>query len=271
VYPHLDWLIPWYVSDYISLDSDQKTLLETRLSKLLDWHCRTQLPAYASTLRLLGQDLTDNSQLLTAATLQAYNLRLIALWKELLRQIGPDITAILATSTDDQIDELFANLEKQNQKLKKEYIEQPPESLFQNRENRMVKRTKYWISKLNAEQTRAVADWSSQLEPIAAEWLQNREVIQAEARRLLAHRHDDPGFRAAMLALFVNPESRRSEQYQHKIDINTAVTINYISKMTRLLTPNQRSYLLDRMESLAADFDTLSCDPETLPKPEFDS
>jgi len=22
VYPHLDWLIPWYVSDYISLDSD---------------------------------------------------------------------------------------------------------------------------------------------------------------------------------------------------------------------------------------------------------
>ena len=28
VYPHLDWLIPWYVSDYISLDSDQKNMLE---------------------------------------------------------------------------------------------------------------------------------------------------------------------------------------------------------------------------------------------------
>ena len=35
VYPHLDWLIPWYVSDYISLDSDQKNMLEKRLLKLL--------------------------------------------------------------------------------------------------------------------------------------------------------------------------------------------------------------------------------------------
>lgn len=270
VYPHLDWLVPWYVSDYISLDSDQKTMLEARLSKLLDWHCRTQLPAYATILRSLGRDLADNPQPVTAATLLAYNSRLIKLWKELLRQIGPDITTILATSTDAQIDELYVNLEKQNQKFNKEYIDQPPDALFQNREDRMVKRTKYWISKLNPEQSRALADWNSQLEPIAVERLQNREVVQAEGRRLLVRRHDDPGFRAAMQALFINPENLRSEEYQRKIDINTAATINFIVKLNQLLSPNQRSYLLDRIESLAADFDALSCDPATTPKPAFD-
>jgi len=269
VYPHLGWLVPWYVSDYISLDSDQKTMLEARLSRLLDWHCRTQLPAYAATLRSLGRDLADDSRPVTAATLQAYNTRLIELWKELLRQIGPDITAILATSADAQIDELFVNLEKQNQKFHKEYIDQPPDMIFQNREDRMVKRTGYWISKLNSEQARALADWNSQLEPIAEEWLQNRQVIQAEARRLLARRHDDPGFRAAMQALIINPENMRSQEYQHKIDVNTAVTINYIVKLDRLLTPDQRSHLLDRIDSLAADFDALSCDPARSPKPTF--
>jgi len=267
VYPHLDWLIPWYVSDYISLDSDQKNMLDARLLKVLDWHCRTQLPAYATTLRALGRDLANRFQPVDAAALQAYNGRLMALWKELLQQIGPDITAILATATDAQVDELFDNLEKQNHKFKKKYVDLPPDELIQNREERMVKRTEYWISKLNPEQKQAVSDWSLQLAPIAVDWLRNREIVQAEARRQLAHRHDNPGFQDAMRELIINPDSMRNAEFQRKIDINTAVTINILAQLNQLLTEKQRSYLLNRIESLAADFDILSCDPATLPKP----
>ena len=269
LYSHLDWLIPWYVSDYISLDSDQKNMLEKRLLKLLDWHCRTQLPAYATTLRALGRDLANSSEPVDAATLKTYNTRLMALWKALLQKIGPDITAILATATDAQIDELFHNLDKQNQKFKKEYVDLPPDELIQNREERMVKRTKYWISKLNPEQKQAVSDWSLQLTPIAVDWIQNRERIQSEARRLLGQRRDNPEFRTAIQKLILHPENVRSAEYQRKIDINTTATIKLLAQLIQLLTEKQRSYLLDRIESLAADFDTLSCDPETLPKPNF--
>ncbi len=267
VYSHLDWLIPWYVSDYISLDSDQKNMLEKRLLKLLDWHCRTQLPAYATTLRALGRDLANSSEPVDAATLKTYNTRLMALWKALLQKIGPDITAILATATDAQIDELFHNLDKQNQKFKKEYVDLPYDELIQNRAERMVKRTKYWISKLNPEQKQAVSDWSLQLTPIAVDWIQNRERIQSEARRLLGQRRDNPEFRTAIQELILHPENVRSAEYQRKIDINTTATIKLLVQLIQLLTEKQRSYLLDRIESLAADFDTLSCDPETLPKP----
>ena len=269
LYSHLDWLIPWYVSDYISLDSDQKNMLEKRLLKLLDWHCRTQLPAYATTLRALGRDLANSSEPVDAATLKTYNTRLMALWKALLQKIGPDITAILATATDAQIDELFHNLDKQNQKFKKEYVDLPYDELIQNRAERMVKRTKYWISKLNPEQKQAVSDWSLQLTPIAVDWIQNRERIQSEARRLLGQRRDNPEFRTAMQKLILHPENVRSAEYQRKIDINTTATIKLLAQLIQLLTEKQRSYLLDRIESLAADFDTLSCDPETLPKPNF--
>ena len=261
LYPHLDWLIPWYVSDYISLDSDQKNMLEARLSKLLDWHCRTQLPAYAATLRALGRDLADSRQPVDAATLQAYHNRLMALWRGLLQQIGPDITEILATANDAQIDELYENLAKQNQKFKKEYVDLPPQELIQNRQDRMVKRTKYWISKLTPEQKQAVADWSLQITPIAADWLQNRQIVQAEARRLLAHKHKNPAFRELMQDLIINPESIQSDQFRHKIDINTALTIKLLIRLNQLLTEMQRADLLNQIESLAADFDTLSCDP----------
>ena len=269
VYPHLDWLIPWYVSDYISLDSDQKTMLEERLAKQLDWHCRTQLPAYANTLRALGNDLTDSSRPVTVATLQDYHDRFMALWKELIQQVAPDITAILATATDEQIDELFENLAEQNHKFKKKYIDLPSEELSQNRQKRMLKHIKYWISKPNQDQARMVEEWNSQLTPIGVEWLENRQTVQAEGRRLLSGRHDDPGFQVAMQELIINPDRWRSEEYQRKIDNNTQITISYLAKLIQMMTEDQRSYLQDRVESLAADFDALSCDPKQVPKPTY--
>jgi hypothetical protein len=269
VYHHLDWLIPWYVSDYISLDSDQKNMLEKRVSMLLDWHCRTQLPAYALTLRALGGDLANSADPVDSATLQAYNTRILALWQELLQQIGPDITALLATASDDQIRELFDNLAKQNQKFRKKYVDLPPGELTQNRQKRMIKRLKYWIADLKPEQRQAVADWSLELEPIAEPWVQNREAIQAEAHRLLNRRDDDPEFRSGMQGLIMHPENMRSSAYQRKIDINTGITLNLLVQLDQMLTEDQRSHLLGRFESLAADFDTLSCDPATLPKPKF--
>jgi hypothetical protein len=221
------------------------------------------------TLRALGGDLASSTDPADEATLQAYNTKIIALWKELLQQIGPDITAILATATDDQIDELFVNLEKQNQAFREKYVDLPPAELIQNRQNRMIKQLKYWISELNAEQRQAVSEWSSQLTTIAEQWVQNRAGIQAEARKLLARRDENPEFRTAMQNLIIHPEKMRSVEYQHKIDINTGVTIKFLVRMDRRLTEDQRSHLLDRIESLAADFETLSCDPATLPKPQF--
>lgn len=267
MYQHLDWLIPWYVSDYISLDSDQQNLLEERLVKLLDWHCRTQLPVYAMTLRALGRDLANPAEPVSEATLQAYNRKIIILWKAFLQQIGPDITAILATASDDQIKELFGNLEKQNQKFRKKFVDLPPDESNRRRQERMIKRLKYWVSDLKPEQIQAVADWSSQLAPIAEQRIQHREMILAKARNLMAHRSENPDFRSRLQALIMLPESMRSVDYQRNIDLNTRITIRFLVQLDQMLTKDQRTHLLTQIESLAADFETLSCDPAALPKP----
>ena len=102
--------------------------------------------------------------------------------------------------------------------------------------------------------------------PLAEDWLKNRELIQAEARRLLSQRRNDPEFHAKLLELVVNPEQMRSPAYQAKIDTNTDITYKFILQLNRMLTPRQRSYLLKRIEALAADFDKLSCDPKEIPK-----
>ncbi len=267
VYFHLDWLIPWYISDYISLDKEQKNMLEKRLLALLDWHCRTQLPVYAETFRALGNDVADPESPITVERLEFHFARLMELWKVLLHNVAPDIIDLMLTASDDQINELFNNLAKRNQEFREKYVDLPAQELNKNRQKRMQKNLAYWISDLTPAQRQAVADWSSGLMPIAQEWLQNRERVQAYARTLLEKREDSPEFREKMLDLIVYPEYMRPADYQKKIDFNTNLTLQFIIQLDRLLTSEQRQHFLKRIESLASDFDQISCNPRQRERP----
>jgi hypothetical protein len=261
IYPHLDWLIPFYVDDYISLNREQSSLLEDRLLRVLDWHCRTQLPVYTQSLREFAKDLEDPRHPISYERLQYYSDQFITHWRELLKQIGPEMADILATASDEQLAELFQNIEKGIKKFKSEYVDIPLEKLEEKRKERIAKDMKQWISDLTPEQKQAVSDWGDQIKPLAADGLRNRERVLAEFKNLLTKRRQDPDFKRVFVALLVNLDQMRTPEYQKRIDYNTDVTFKLIMKIDRSLTPTQRTYLLKRIGSLAADFEKLSCDP----------
>jgi hypothetical protein len=260
-YPSLDWLIPWYVDDYISLKPDQSSRLRTQLVRQLDWHCRTQLPEYAEFLRDLHREIGHSDRPVTVERLDAYKMRLIRYWNVLIQQVSPDIADIMFSATDEQIDELFENLEKKNRDIENEYVRPPPQKIIQNRQKRMQKRLNYWIGDLTEFQLQAVNAWSLQIEPIAADRVAYRRKIQAAGRRILKNRTNPDELEAALRGLFTNAEEFRTENYQRKIDINTHRTLELLAYLLENLTPNQRNHLLNRLESLATDLDQLSCDP----------
>ncbi|MEX5617415.1 DUF6279 family lipoprotein, partial [Pseudomonas syringae] len=41
-YRNLDVIIPWTLSDYLDMNSEQKGWLDVRLKQHLSWHCSTQ-------------------------------------------------------------------------------------------------------------------------------------------------------------------------------------------------------------------------------------
>ena len=261
LYPHLNWLIPFYVDDYISLNREQSSLLEERLVRVLDWHCRTQLPAYARSLEEMAKDLKDPLHPLSYERLQYYSNQLTIHWRELSKKIGPQTADILATASDEQLAEMFQNLEKRNNKYQSEYVDIPLDELEKKRKKRLAKDLKEWISRLTPEQKQAVSDWSAQIKPLATDGLRYRESVLTEFNNLLAKRRHDPNFKEDFVALLVNFDQMRAPDYQKKIDYNTEVTFKLLMKIDRSLNPSQRAYLLKRIDSLAADFEKLSCDP----------
>jgi len=261
IYPQLGWLIPFYVDDYISLSREQSSSLEKRLLRVLDWHCRTQLPVYAQSLRDLAKDLEDPRHPIRYERLQYYSNRFIAHWRELSKQIGPEMADILTTASDEQLAELFQNIEKRNKKFKSTYVDIPLEHLEEKRKERLTKDIKKGISRLTAEQKQAVSDWSDQITPLAADGLRYRERVLTEFQNLLTKRRQAPDFKETFVALLVNFDQMRTREYQQKIDFNTDLALQLFIKIDRSLNTTQRTYLLKRIGSMAADFDKLSCDP----------
>ena len=237
IYPNLDRLIPWYIDDYISLNRGQSTMLEERLAQQLEWHCRTQLPVYSKSLKELAKDLEGPTHPISYARIRYYHDKFLNHWRDLLRQIGPDIADILATASAEQVAELFQNLEKKNQKYRSEYVNLPANELTKKRQKRMTKSLKHWISRLNSEQERAVIDWSERLKPFAVARLQYRETILAEFRNLLDQRRHDADFHTSFTELLVHLEQLRPPDYQTKIDYNNDVTIRFLMRMDLCLQP----------------------------------
>ena len=261
LYPKLDWLIPWYVDDYISLDRSQSSLVSSRLARQLDWHCRTQLPQYAKFLQNIRRDVGNNSQPLTVERLEVYNARLTRYWYALLKQIGPDVIDILVSASNDQIAELFENLERKNREMEIDLTERSSQKITRNRQKRMQKRLRYWFSDLTAPQKQAVVEWSMHLDSIATDWIAHRRKVQDAAKRQLMHRDNSVEFEAEFLELLTNTRILRTENYQQKIEINTERTLALLVDVSNTLTPAQKTHFSNRLQSLVVDLDQMSCNP----------
>lgn len=258
LYPRLDWLIPWYIDDYVSLDRSQRSQVSMRLNRQLDWHCHTQLPQYADFLRSLRHEIITGHSL-TIARLEDFNDRLSRYWYALLEQIGPDVADLLFSATDEQIAELFENLERENRKKEIEYVDLSPKDAAYNRQKRMQKRLEFWFSDLNESQKQAVGEWSLQLEPMAAEWIAHRRTVQKAAQQLLEQRNQSADIKGQFMELITRSRELRKSGYQRKIDINTERTLDLLAKLSQSLTPAQLAHFSGRIESMVTDIEQMSC------------
>jgi hypothetical protein len=258
-YPHLDWLLPWYVDDYMSLDATQQSELQLRLARQLDWHCRTQLPAYADFLRAVKADFEHPGHTISSDRVMVYLASLKAYWRDLMMRIGPDVADIMTTASDAQIDELFRNLERRNRELERTYVDPPLEEILHQRTERMVDRLEKWVGPLEDGQQMAIQGWSTQLGATADQWIANRRRMQAGFRQILAERRDNPAFKQDFITLLTTPALLRTARYQTRLDHHTRLTADLLAAIGSTLTRAQQTHLLAELETLSGDFEFLTC------------
>lgn len=255
VYENLDGLISWQVDDFVSLSDEQESVLEQKLAEHLQWHCTSELPHYVVWLRSVDKDLrSDISRALLDTRIAEFEARLDLL----IRHVAPDIAEFSATLSDEQIGELFTNLEERGEDHREEFVDRSVEQLADDSARRILKQLKRWSGKLTEEQEQRVRDWSRARRPLGSGWLAQRGRRHAALRRLLEQR-EEPSFKQDFIDQMLDQKRFWSEAYAADIEHNKELTLRLAVDLHRLLTDKQRARLSKKINALASQFEGIEC------------
>lgn len=258
LYHQLDWLIPWQMKDYVTLDSSQRIQLQVLLDDRLDWHCRTQLPRYAQWLRAVEDDLRNGAISAEWFTERAADAAVF--WTKLVHPLSYDLAAILGEASNAQIDELFRNLDARTREQMGEFVNREDPVLLQERAERLERRLRRWFGRMTTDQRARIDAWSEDLGLFANEWLENRGRWQAQLRHALAEANHRPeSLQPALERLMVHPEQAWSSDHVERLEHHRNATWLLLADLYQMSSERQRERLIARAGSLARDFERLSC------------
>ncbi len=256
-YRNLDWLVPWRLNDYLNLDSQQQAWLKPRLQTHLQWHCSAELPRYIDWLQttesILAQPQPDSAQLLEQ----------FAQFDAALNRIGVEITPtaieLLQGLSKQQVRELYAAMDEDNLEDRQDFLDPPLATQISERQTRMQERLRPWLGRLNSAQTDHIATWANSLGEQNRLWLENRQLWQAELRKVVAER-DSADFAERLTRLLQQRESFYSDEYRASYGRSRQALATLFSQLLSNSDEAQRERLSHRLRDLRRDLAEQQCD-----------
>jgi hypothetical protein len=256
-YRNLDWLVPWRLNDYLNLDSQQQAWLKPRLQTHLQWHCSAELPRYIDWLQttesILAQPQPNSAQLLEQ----------FAQFDAALNRIGVEITPtaieLLQGLSEQQVSELYAAMDEDNLEDRQDFLDPPLATQISERQTRMQERLRPWLGRLNSAQTEHIATWANSLGEQNRLWLENRQLWQAELRKVVAER-DSADFAERVTRLLQQRESFYSDEYRASYGRSRQALATLFSQLLSNSDEAQRERLSHRLRDLRRDLAEQQCD-----------
>lgn len=254
-YNQLDWLIPWYLDDYVTLTSDQEAIFASRLERYLKFHRSDQLPLYADFLDSIAVASRDGFNL---AELEQIQAKKDYLSDALLVDMAPLLADLIPYLVQQQIDEFFRNLETRNDRFKDKYIEVDENDQRREQAKKIRKRVERWSGDLDEEQIEKIGRWSREYQLMGAEYLQSRLAWQQRLKPLLQKRNDKEYLEKSLRELLATSRLRHSKSSSTKYQYNRQLLNRLYLSLYRSFSDEQRNYMLKQLTSYAQDFRDLA-------------
>src|SRR5687767_11094408 len=100
VYNRLDFIIPFYVGQRVTLDEPQEVQLKLVVREFTSWHRSSQLTRYSAFLRELAR---DSEQPTTRAQIEAASRSMETFWFDMVREALPEGSQWLRSLSREQV------------------------------------------------------------------------------------------------------------------------------------------------------------------------
>lgn len=254
-YNNVDWLLYWYVDDYIELEKAQKSLLDGKVEQWHIWHRQEELVQYKQQLLDLKTQINQGN--LTAEQWQMEFAKGSDHWKRFRAEIVPELSVLAVDLSDQQIEQLFNTLEKENIEEQQERDEESLEERIADAKKRLQKQVKEQVGKLSSQQKEILDGYMPRFQSTFDMWLSYRRLVQSKSKELMLNRNNLADFSEQLSNLLLNPEQLRTEQHKAAIEHNSALFGEMLSEIQATLSKKQYKHLNNEIDDLIDDITDL--------------
>lgn len=243
VYNNLDYLIPEYAEDIVSLDDVLQEEFEHRTLVLLNWHRNTQLNQYADWLTGIQQDigpqLTQQQVLLRLKQAEQF-------WLSLAVKINHEMALLLPMLNQQQQAELFSNLTEKNEDFREEYVdidetqrrEEYYDDLYNSYEN--------WFGDLSEQQEQLIKPAAGELVSTMAVRLQQRLKWQNGIQTILSSTESNEEKSRQLREFFAEFEISSNPEMQQKSEVNNNILARLTVEIVHSVSPEQKDFFISK-------------------------
>ena len=255
-YKNADWLAYWYVDDYVSLNDAQEDLLDEHLKTWLDWHKKSELPAYIAHLKQIRKDIEQGN--VTPARIAYHNDKVIAHWHSVRTEVVPDLVALAPNLSEKQVNTLFEELieqEKEKQEKREKLSDEKRQKRWFTRTNKSLEN---WLGDITMSQHKMVKSLYLGQSPTSHLWSDYRARYQASLKTVLLNIVSEGKGKDKLKILLLNPESFRSDELNKLNEQNRQSYHDFLYGVFLSLNDNQKQHLLGEIDDLIDDISELS-------------
>ncbi|WJG10995.1 DUF6279 family lipoprotein [Aliiglaciecola sp. LCG003] len=254
-YNNIDWMLYWYVDDYIELDKRQKSLLDAKIEKWHRWHRQTELVEYRQQLLELRSKL-QSGPMTEQNWLDELN-RGNQHWHRFRERVGPELLELAKELSDQQITDLFDYLEKDNLDEIEERNEDTPQQRWVETKQKTREQIKDYFGKLSQQQKDLIDNHVERFQTTFDYWIASRRKAQSYAKQLLLERHDNPDYAQQLYQVMENPDQFRSAEYIQASEQNRLVFAQLLAELNQTLSPKQLKHAVNEIDDLVDDLTDL--------------
>jgi len=253
VYNQLDWLAPWYLDDYVTIENYQQDSFTSSLDSVLDWHRATQLTRYADFLATLSNDVEGT---VSETKLAKQVLELDDFIETLFTQFGTEFAPLIADMNPQQQAELIENLNDKNQEYQEEKVLIGQAESKKRSKEKVTDFLDDWLDGLKPNQAQMINQWSADIHWLTPDFYQNRQAWQAHLQDVFSEKGTNKTERIA--DMFKDRRQFWSDSLTNKFSHNQQVTSAFVVNLMNSLDSNQKQSLLKNLKQYEADFRLLA-------------
>lgn len=250
-YNNLDWIIPWYLDDYIEFEGEQESAVQQRLIKTLNWHRQQQLPAYIEDINNLQKQIKQGP-LTQQQWLDVIN-HVYGYWLTIRDQVVDDLVELSPQLTQEQVDKLFAELEGRNQEREEEWQDLDQKEREEQRFERLSEQVEDFAGDLSQSQIDRIKQAAGQMQSTTDIRLAYLRDYQARLKDVFKQANTDQERITQLAQILRQTDEYKPQAYQDILKNNRNVMAQMFADLQTSLTAEQKRQLLDKLADLKSD------------------